>query len=69
MRTAKSWAMGCLRILDSEANIAFWRQKSEGLQLIIADLLRTNQQLRASQRLHISKDSDDSANSHPNILK
>jgi len=31
---------------DPEADIAFWRQNSEDLQLIIADLIRTNQQLR-----------------------
>jgi XapX domain-containing protein len=33
---------------ESEADTAFWRQKTEGPQLIIADLLRRNQQLPAS---------------------
>jgi hypothetical protein len=38
-----------------EADTAFWRQKSEALQLIIADLLLTNQQLRASENARTSK--------------
>src|SRR5271156_5904897 len=29
---------------EPAADTAFWRHKSDGLQLIIADLLRTNQQ-------------------------
>jgi XapX domain-containing protein len=49
---------GLTTVPDSEADIAFWRQKSENLQLILADLLRTNQQLRAAGSLHNSKDSD-----------
>jgi XapX domain-containing protein len=48
---------------DFEADIAFWRQKSEGLQLIIADLLRTNQQLRASGNAQASQ-GDDSVTLH-----
>ncbi|MBB5061844.1 XapX domain-containing protein [Granulicella mallensis] len=36
-------------IPEPEADTAFWRQRSEALQLIIADLLLTNQQLRSSE--------------------
>jgi XapX domain-containing protein len=36
-------------IPEPEADTAFWRQKSEALQRIIADLLLTNQQLRSSE--------------------
>ena len=36
-------------IREPEADTAFWRQRSEALQLIIADLLLTNQQLRSSE--------------------
>jgi XapX domain-containing protein len=53
---------------DSETDIAFWRQKSEDLQLIIADLISANQQLRASRGLHNSEDSGVSANSHLDLL-
>jgi len=38
-----------------EADTTFWRKKSEALQLIIADLLLKNEQLRASQEAHSSK--------------
>jgi hypothetical protein len=38
-----------------EADTVFWRQKSEALQLIIADLLLRNEQLRASEDAHSSK--------------
>ena len=43
---------------DREADVAFWRRKSEGLQLIIADLLLTNQQLRASGNAPTSQGDD-----------
>jgi XapX domain-containing protein len=33
---------------EPQKDAAFWRQKTEGLQLIIADLLLKNQQLRTS---------------------
>ncbi|WP_353062454.1 XapX domain-containing protein [Tunturibacter psychrotolerans] len=42
-------------IPEPEADTTFWRQKSEALQLIIADLLLTNEQLRASEDAHSSK--------------
>jgi XapX domain-containing protein len=42
-------------IPEPNADTAFWRQKSEALQLIIADLLLTNEQLRASENAHGSK--------------
>ena len=38
-----------------EADTTFWQQKSEALQLIVADLLLTNEQLRASEHAHSSK--------------
>lgn len=53
---------------DSEADIAYWRQKVEGLQLIIAGLIGTNQQLRDSRSLHSSEDSGRSANSHLDLF-
>jgi XapX domain-containing protein len=40
---------------EPEADTAFWRQRSEALQLIVADLLRTNQQLRASGNAQTSQ--------------
>jgi hypothetical protein len=52
---------------DPEVDIAVWRQKSEGLQLIIADLLYENQKVRTAESLHRSKD-DGSANSHTDLL-
>jgi XapX domain-containing protein len=42
-------------IPEAEADTAFWQHKSEALQLIIADLLLTNEQLRASEHAHSSK--------------
>jgi len=42
-------------IPEPEADTIFWRQKSEALQLLIADLLLTNEQLRASENAHSSK--------------
>ncbi len=50
-----------------EVDIPFWRQKSAGLQLIIADLLYENQKLRIAESLHSSKDNG-SANSHTDLL-
>ena len=50
-------------IPDSEADALFWRHKSEELRLIIADLLRTNQQLRASGNVQTSR-GDDSVTLH-----
>jgi XapX domain-containing protein len=38
-----------------EADTIFWQQKTEALQLLIADLLLKNEQLRASQDTHSSK--------------
>jgi len=51
-------------LLEPEADTAFWRQKSEDLELVIADLLLTNQQLRDSESAHTSRAGDDSATSH-----
>jgi XapX domain-containing protein len=53
---------------DPEADLAFWRRKSEDLQLIIADLISANQQLRAARGFHNSKDSGGSAHSYLDVL-
>jgi XapX domain-containing protein len=53
-----------LAIPEREADATFWRQKSEGLQLIIADLLLTNQKLRASGSAHTFRDGSNSVSSH-----
>jgi hypothetical protein len=53
---------------DPGADIAFWRQKSKDLQLIIADLISANQQLRASRGFHNSEDSGVSTNSRLDVL-
>jgi XapX domain-containing protein len=52
---------------DPEVDIAFWQRKSEGLQLIIADLLCANQKLRTAGSLHSSKNNG-SANSRADLL-
>jgi XapX domain-containing protein len=47
---------------DSEADIAIWRKRAEDLQLIVADLLSANQQLRAPGSPYGSEDNGGSAN-------
>ena len=37
-----------LTTTGAETDTAFWKDQSEGLRLIIADLLRTNEELRES---------------------
>ena len=54
-------------IAEPEADTIFWRQKSEVLQVIIADLLLTNQQLRVSGSVHASPGSGKSVTSRLNL--
>jgi len=48
---------------EPQKDAAFWRQKTEGLQLIVADLLLKNQQLRTSGKTE-SSPSVNSVTSH-----
>jgi hypothetical protein len=44
---------------EPDTDTAFWRQKSEGLELIIAELILKNQQLRTSGNAPKSPQDDD----------